>query len=891
MSVLKTTAIKNLLMAQSPADLATLYSIGMEVQVNVAQDGGTRVDGEFKGRQWHGWTDGITTWKTFRIPHKAKTDPEYTDAEIGFDLAEHAEGIGMTGWNWSQRKSMWVAFDFDAIVGHSDHHTAKMSNEELEAVQKAAFDIPWVTIRKSTGGKGLHIYVFTPEVETKNHNEHAALARAILGKMSAITGFDFNSKVDNCGHIMWVWHRKMFNSDGLKVIKKGRSMLEEEVPLNWKDHVDVVSGTRRKTRPHSELSDAFDELCGQRPIVELDEDHKKLIKFLEDNNLYWTWDSDNHLLITHTHHLKTAHSELMLKGVFETLSSGSSEKNVFCFALRKGAWAIRRFTPGVQEHASWIQDGAGWTRCYFNREPDLKTVCRGAGALEDTKFGFNFREVEVAASTLKVLGVHMKYDPLVASRPCRVSESKDGRIVVEIEMDKHGRNENMGEWICKKDKWVKIFNAIASPVEESETGNYDDVLRHVVTETDEDYGWVIKSDGSWRFEPLQHVKVALQSMGFDSVRIAEILGMGVFKPWRAVCKPFEPEYPGDRQWNRKAAQLRYAPTKDVENLSYPTWRRVLAHCGKGLDDAVKTNPWCKANGILTGGEYLMCWIASMFQEPTQPLPYLFLYGPQNSGKSILHEALSLLLTIGYRRADSALISQSGFNAELEGAILCVIEETELRKDKVSYNRIKDWVTSRELAIHAKGKTPYHTPNYTHWIQVSNDKTACPIAFGDTRITMIYVGLLDPLDQIPKKLLLPMLQKEAPDFLAALLSIALPPSNDRLNIPVVATDEKNFIEQISMSPMEKFMAENIQYVDGNMIKFSDFYDRFALFLDPDELRVWNKIKMGRELPPQVAKGRSRTHNAQMFLGNIAWKDEDVKPTRRLILDRDGFLTVQ
>ena len=101
----KTEAIHNFLTARTHADLACLYNFNMEVQVNVAQDGGDRVTGDFKGKQWHAWTDGMTNWKPFRIPFKANTHPEYEDREMTFDLAAHADGIGMTGWDWKNRLS------------------------------------------------------------------------------------------------------------------------------------------------------------------------------------------------------------------------------------------------------------------------------------------------------------------------------------------------------------------------------------------------------------------------------------------------------------------------------------------------------------------------------------------------------------------------------------------------------------------------------------------------------------------------------------------------------------------------------------------------------------------------------------------------------------------
>ena len=187
----KTEAIASFLNHMTQPDLASLYHLGMECQVNVAQDGGERIEGDFKGKKWHAWTDGLSTWKPFRIPFKANTNPEYTDSPLKFDLVQHAEAIGMTGWNWQKRVSQWVAFDFDAIVGHSENHTAKLTDEQMTAVIEAAQSIPWVTVRKSTSGSGIHLYVFIDDVPTNNHNEHAALGRAILAQMAALTGFDF----------------------------------------------------------------------------------------------------------------------------------------------------------------------------------------------------------------------------------------------------------------------------------------------------------------------------------------------------------------------------------------------------------------------------------------------------------------------------------------------------------------------------------------------------------------------------------------------------------------------------------------------------------------------------------------------------------------------------
>jgi hypothetical protein len=130
----KTEAISAILKARTHADLASLYNIEMECQVNVLQGTGEPVGGEYMGRKWRGWTDGLTTWKPFRIPYNAATNPEYNDSEINFDLDIHVEAIGMTGWNWLRRESRWVAFDFDAISGHSEAHAKKLDPAQIDEI-------------------------------------------------------------------------------------------------------------------------------------------------------------------------------------------------------------------------------------------------------------------------------------------------------------------------------------------------------------------------------------------------------------------------------------------------------------------------------------------------------------------------------------------------------------------------------------------------------------------------------------------------------------------------------------------------------------------------------------------------------------------------------------
>jgi hypothetical protein len=369
---------------------------------------------------------------------------------------------------------------------------------------------------------------------------------------------------------------------------------------------------------------------------------------------------------------------------------------------------------------------------------------------------------------------------------------------------------------------------------------------------------------------LNHVKAALQSLGIANKDINIIIGSSVMKPWKLVNKPFEPEYTGDREWNRNAAKFRFTPNQELDNLSYPMWQSILDHCGAGLNDSILNNPWAKANGVKTGGDYLKLWIASIFQEPEQPLPYLFLWSmQQGTGKSIFHEALSLLITKGYQRADLALTSTAGFNGELEGSVICVIEEVNLTENRTAHNRIKDWVTAPQLNIRHMYRSPYHIPNTTHWIQCANDYNFCPVFPGDTRVTMINVPPLSLERMIPKKRILPMLEKEAPHFLAEVLNIEIPECVDRLNIPVIDTEDKKATASTRISPVQGFL--------NDMTKDAPGY-----WINPDN---WSKIKFGRTISPMYPKGRN-PQNAQYYIGNIAWKDEEISERPKYFLTADG-----
>ncbi len=867
----RTQAIKSFLIAKSHADLADMYNYDMEVQVNVHKGSGERVTSEsFRGRTSHSYTDGIQKWFSFRIPKKAFSDPEYTDTEITYNFEEHADGIGMTGWEWKNRVSKWVGFDYDAISGHS----SGLTELELEEVKRQACEIPWVTLRRSTSGVGLHLYVFLDDVPTKNHTEHAALARAVLGKLSAVAGFDFGAKVDVSGGNLWVWHRKM-TGDGLSLVKQGVTL--KDIPANWMDHVPVIKGDRRRSLPRYIENEAdFDATNNSRNHVKLDDEHKKLFDYLEEEKAQYWYDQDRHMVVAHTHDLKIIHEKRKLFGVFDTLATGKDAPDHNCFltplSKPQGAWVVRRYTKGCQETDNWDQDSNGWTTCFYNRPVTLALSSRIHGGAEDEKGIFHFKYAEYAENVAKDLGVNFGIPTWAKGRPSKLAAHKDGRLIVQIE--KLEGDDNLPGWVDEKKYWKKIFNATLHQPGEKTNIDCDRTVRHLVTVDNLDQGWTVHcGDDGWRIEPLPHVRCVLRTLGLSTEDITNTLGNAIIDAWQLINEPFQEEFPGGRRWNRDAAQFSYKPKKEAP-FNFATWQLVLKRCGRGLDAAISIDPWCKKYGVQNGADYLKIWAASLFQCPKKRLPYLFFYSKaEKTGKTTFHEALGLLLTKGYTRADMSLVSGSGFNGEMEKAILCAVEETDLSKSPLARNRIKDWVTSKTIMIHHKGRTPYQVENYTHIVQTGNDIKECPIFAGDTRISMIQVPAFEAGEMIPTEQLYQQLKQEASDFLGELLNVEIPPSNDRLNLPVIDTEIKMTTTENNKNSVEVFFEEKVHYAPGEYILFGELWSIFREWVDQEEAYDWTKRSFGRNIPEKFVKGRMPTIASKVCIGNASF----IQPT--------------
>ena len=500
------------------------------------------------------------------------------------------------------------------------------------------------------------------------------------------------------------------------------------------------------------------------------------------------------------------------------------------------------------------------------------------GVEDPDQGGFVFTAATEAVKAAHVLGQEIQLpDEKMRNRRTVLKAHKDGRLVVQIESAKDDRQAP--GWLDKKGKWVRVFDVKIDAEKKDDLGStqYDNIIRALKTAAKQFAGWAVRdNDGEWDWQPSGNVKMYLQEAGLPKTEAEAIMGGAIKRSWKLVNIPFHPEFPGGRQWNMDAAQFRFQPVElvDDEAPRHPHWDLIFNHFGADLTPALQELPWAQEAGIKTGGDYMKMWLACSFRDVFEPTPYIFAYGPEDCGKSIIHEAIKLLVTKGVVEADGALTSNNDFNGELASAVICVVEEVDITKAKGAHAKIKEWVTSRVLSIRQMRTDRYEQPNTTHWIQVANDPKNCPIFPGDTRITVIYVNDLPAKEKIPKQELLLKLEEEAPHIMRTLLDLQLPRVQDRLRLPVVATARKLQAEESNRTPLEQFIAECCIEKMGERTLYKDFFDRFEAWMDPSERHRWTRQGTIKELPMRFPAANG--HANKKYVSNLVLRPEASEP---------------
>ena len=876
----------------------TLFSLwldrykDMETQL-LTDTAGEKVEGKNKYTD-----DSGQVWGPIRWPYKAMTDnPEWKDYPRTFLFSDHLTAIGSTGWDWTNKESRWIGYDFDTITGHAEG--IGRTDDDLEKVAKAAPD--FVDVNRSTRGGGKHLYIFfdAPYPKTSNHNEHAALARSFLPIMSAEAGFDFSAKMDVCGQVLWIWHKDATTENkGFEPLRPStRHLTAADMPPNWREHIDVVSGRRTRVRVRGwtpdglTAGDELDEDTLSFVNTPLDDVHKRILADLEASGYTFNWVHDHHLGQSHTQALKKVHTEWAeaghpMKGPFDTTSPDSDPGKVNCYLRPKvgGGFDVFRFGK-VAEHSLWDEYN-GKTHATLNCPPSLRQGILAAGGVEcaDLKTGFQLNTAE----DLHMALTHLGSDFTLPERGTRDrvyslrARPGDQRLVVSMDKLKSDRDDEFPGWEKKPKLWVRLLDdRVESAQDEDRLMAYWDRRVRVIKSTNmieagdvagEFEHWLLRDTSQkWVKHPKEHVGLIVGGGSVQGNLSAQILGWAINNAWCRVNKPFEAEYPGGREWNYAAAQLAFEPAvmKDGEYPFHPHWDKVFNHCGSDLDQYIHELEWCKEWGIKCGGDYLKAWTAALLRFPYSRLPYLFMYSPeQNTGKSTFHESLKMLITTGVVKADRSLTSSQDFNGELANAVLGIIDETDIAKEgRTAYNKVKDWTTGLTIAIHAKYREVYEQPNTLHLIQTSNERSSLPVFEGDSRITAMEVPVIG--DEIGKDELRDIMVAEGPHFMRTLMELPLPKLSSRMRVPVIETDTKTEAMADHRNALEDFVHSRCSRVPGECVLFKDFCEVFLETLDRQEKTQWTKHNIKQNLSTRFPIGKwSKNHR---YIGNLVMGD--------------------
>lgn len=715
----------------------------------------------------HGEHEGHSLY-SMCYPEGNKTNPNWERDGITWPL-EYAQDIGTTGF--TSAGSFCVMMDVDSIW----NHVKGLETNDLDRIITAVTPLDYVEVRRSTSGKGYHLYVWLDFIPTKNHDEHAAVGRAVLGKMCHDAQLDFTEDVDKHGRNTWFWSDRGQGPNSFAQVKAStRILVEADIP-EWKDHVEVVQ--RRKNKVHH--TEADEESCA-RSTAKRDSEHERILAALSREPYTLAWVPDFGCYHVHTLALKAVHEKLDLKGAFETDSHGNNPYNAFMFVRPNGVFHVVRLRDD-KEHELWGNTTTGLAAIPYNCTLPPEVACRVVRGVRLAPNKFSCEDYAMAKKAAELYKITLPDFPSEDDRAFNFVFKGDN-LTIECDWSKQTKPPG---W-AKEGRKLRICSQVEAPPSDNE---FDHMIRHLVSQTNDDAGWAVRrTDGQWGNENKTNCRDILLNEGKEMTEAYAVLGKLSLAPWTLVNEPFKDEFLSNRRWNRKAKRLivpEAGPTKYFD--------MILEHNGQDLDEAVKRNQWCLKWGVKNGADWLRLWAASLFQNPKQHLPALFFWGiANNTGKSAYQRTLAMLIQGEDGATDVHNALTEKFNQALAGCVLGYIEDKKLGKE--GFMRVKGWIDSPTIPIREMRTNQYTLPNYFHFIYSANDLWSLGLDASDERFVVIHVPDRPPED-IPWLQLEGELRKEAPAILDRLLKTPVPPADNRVCLPVLVTESKQIAQNV------------------------------------------------------------------------------------------------
>lgn len=179
--------------ANSHNHLLKLWTPELHTEVLVSPQGGTE--------HLIGWRNSTEFWFNLKLPSNLPAH-----FPIKFNLFDHAEGIGASGWNYVTKQSLWTTFDIDSIEDHRPE--IAVNDDNLNLVIEYVSKLSYVEIRRSTSGCGIHLRVYLNAITSESLAEHHSHSTRVLKRITQDSGITLTDYIDVHGQNFWLWNRR-----------------------------------------------------------------------------------------------------------------------------------------------------------------------------------------------------------------------------------------------------------------------------------------------------------------------------------------------------------------------------------------------------------------------------------------------------------------------------------------------------------------------------------------------------------------------------------------------------------------------------------------------------------------------------------------------------------
>jgi hypothetical protein len=174
---------------------------------------------------------------------------------------------------------------------------------------------------------------------------------------------------------------------------------------------------------------------------------------------------------------------------------------------------------------------------------------------------------------------------------------------------------------------------------------------------------------------------------------------------------------------------------------YNIWKGFTVNAKEGTDitlflDHIKVVICSSDQGVI---EFVMDWLARLFQFPNVLSHGIVLIGKPGTGKNTFVDTIGELLGNHYLPLDNISQVTSNFNFHQKNAVLIHANEAFWGGNKKDLGKIKGLITDKDFYIEPKGKDPIKVPNFRHLIISSNEDYPVHLDNDDRRFLVLQVS--------------------------------------------------------------------------------------------------------------------------------------------------------